>query len=133
MGNFGAIFAVPDSDWSKVEKLTNELGEAKDDKQKTTLTDKLKTAVDKCFDDDLKGREAELKKLQERLDKLRAQLDKRRKAKDEIVQLEVKVLTNEAAGLGFSHSAASRLHRELRKRVSRGHGNSSSVIIDDSP
>ena len=132
MAKFGAIFAVPDSEWSKVEKLTNELGEAKDDKQKTALTDKLKSAVDKCFEDDMKGREAELKKLQERLDKLKTQLDKRRTAKDEIVQLEVKVLTNEAAGLGFSHSAASRIHREVRKRISRGHGGSG-LIIDDSP
>ncbi len=121
-GNFGAIFAVPDSDWSKVEKLANELGEAKDDKAKTAVTDKLKSAVDKCFESDMKGREAELKKLQERLDKLKAQLEKRRSAKDEIVQLEVKVLTNEAAGLGFSHSAASKIHREIRKRISRGHG-----------
>ena len=45
-GNFGAIFAVPDSDWSKVEKLANELGEAKDEKAKTALADKLKSAVD---------------------------------------------------------------------------------------
>ena len=125
---FGAIFAVPDSDWSKVEKLTSELGEAKDDKQKSALTDKLKSAVDKCFDADMKGREAELKKLQERLDKLKTQLDKRRAAKDEIVQLEVKVLTNEAAGLGFSHSAASRIHREIRKRMSGGRGHSGDVI-----
>jgi hypothetical protein len=131
MGNFGAIFAVPDSDWSKVEKLTSALGEAKDDKQKTALTDKLKTAVDKCFDDDMKGREAELKKLQARLDKLKVQLEKRRKAKDEIVQLEVKVLTNEAAGLGFSHSAASRLHREIRK-MSGSHGRSV-INIEESP
>jgi hypothetical protein len=132
MAKFGAIFAVPDSEWSKVEKLTNELGEAKDDKQKTALTDKLKSAVDKCFEDDMKGREAELKKLQERLDKLKTQLDKRRTAKDEIVQLEVKVLTNEAAGLGFSHSAASRIHREIRKRLGSGH--SRSVIdINESP
>jgi hypothetical protein len=131
-GKFGAMFVVPDSDWSKVEKLTNELVEAKDDKQKTAVTDKLKSAVDKCFEADMKGREAELKRLQERLDKLKAQLDKRRKAKDEIVQLEVKVLTNEAAGLGFSHSASSRIHREIKKRISRGRG-SSGLIIDDSP
>jgi hypothetical protein len=122
-GKFGAIFAVPDSDWSKVEKLANELGEAKDDKQKTAVTDKLKSAVDKCFDEDVKAREADLKKLQERIDKLKAQLDKRRQAKDEIVQLEVKVLTNEAAGLGFSHSTASKIHREIRKRINRGRGN----------
>jgi hypothetical protein len=132
-GRFGAIFAVPDSDWSKVEKLTNELVEAKDDKQKTAVTDKLKSAVDKCFEADMKGREAELKKLQERLDKLKAQLEKRRKAKDEIVQLEVKVLTNEADGLGFSHAAAARIHRDIKKRISRSRSGSSGIVIEDSP
>lgn len=125
-GHFGANFAVRDSDWSKVEKLANALGDAKDEKEKTAISDKLKSAVDKCFEEDMKSREGELKKLQQRLDKLKAQLDRRRKAKDEIVQLEVKVLQNEAAGLGFSHSAALRIHREVRKRVGRDHG----LIID---
>ena len=129
---FGAMFVVPDSDWSKVEKLTNDLGEAKDDKLKGALTDKLKTAVDKCFEADMKGREAELKKLQDRLDKLKAQLEKRRKAKDEIVQLEVKVLTNEAEGLGFSRSTASRIHREIKKRISRSRSGSG-IVIEDAP
>jgi hypothetical protein len=131
-GKFAGMFVVPDSDWSKVQKLTDELGEAKDDKAKTALSDKLKSAVDKCFEEDMKGREAELKKLQERLDKLKAQLDSRRKAKDDIVQLEVKVLTNEAAGLGFSHSATTRIHREIKKRLSGGHGRGN-IVIDDSP
>jgi hypothetical protein len=131
-GKFSAIFAVPDSDWSKVEKLASELSDAKDDKAKSGLTEKLKSAVDKCFEADMKGREAELKKLQERLDKLKAQLDKRRSAKDEIVQLEVKVLTNEAAGLGFSHSAASKIHREIRKRLGGTHGRSI-INIEESP
>jgi hypothetical protein len=127
-GHFGANFAVPDSDWSKVEKLANALGDAKDDKEKTAINDKLKTAIDKCFEQDMKSREGELKKLQQRLDKLKAQLDRRRKAKDDIVQLEVKVLQNEAAGLGFSHSAATRIHREIRKRIGRDHGRDINLI-----
>ena len=119
---FGAAFAVPDAEWSKVEKLTSELGDATDDKQKTGLTEKLKGAVDKCFEQDMKGREAELAKLQERLNKLKNQLDRRRKAKDEIVQLEVKVLVNEASGLGFSSSAASKVRKVIKKRMSRDRG-----------
>lgn len=131
-GKFSAMFVVPDTEWSKVEKLTSELGEAKDDKAKAGLSEKLKSAVEKCFEADMKGREAELKKLQERLDKLKAQLDKRRSAKAEIVELEVKVLQNEAAGLGFSHSAASKIHREIRKRIGGAHGRSI-INIDESP
>ena len=50
----------------------------------------------------MKVREAELSKLETRLKRLHEQLDRRRQARGEIIQLEVKVLTNEAAGLGFS-------------------------------
>lgn len=117
LGRAAGLFAVSDPEWATVEKLKDELGEAKDDKQKTALTDKLKGAVDKCFENDMKTRETELTRLQQRLDKLRAQLERRRKAKDEIVQLEVKVLANEAAGLGFSTSPASKVRRTIRKRT----------------
>lgn len=70
--------------------------------KKVELTKQLEAAVAEGFDEDMKVREGELSKLEERLNKLRAQLDRRRKAKSEIIQLEVKVLVNEAAGLGFS-------------------------------
>ena len=40
--------------------------------------------------------------MEARLNKLRTQLERRKKAKSEIVELEVKVLVNEAEGLGFS-------------------------------
>jgi len=79
----------------------NRLREA-DDKTKVELTKELETAVATSFDADMKERENDLAKLEQRLNKLREQLDRRRKAKSEIIQLEVKVLTNEAAGLGFS-------------------------------
>jgi hypothetical protein len=103
----------------KIERLMNQLGEAEETKgtssisvmtvetpgdapKKAELTKQLEAAVAESFDEDMKVREGELSKLEERLNKLRAQLDRRRKAKGEIIQLEVKVLVNEAAGLGFS-------------------------------
>jgi TolA-binding protein len=87
---------------SEIGQLMHQLREADDDAKKADLTKKLETAVDKQFDEDLKNRETELTKLEERLTKLRAQLDRRRKAKAEIIQLQIKVLVNEADGLGFS-------------------------------
>jgi hypothetical protein len=129
---FGAAFVVPDSEWSKVEKLTNELGDATDEKQKAGLTEKLKAAVDKCFEDDMKGREADLTKLQERLNKLKSQMDRRRKAKDEIVQLEVKVLVNEASGLGFSSSTTSKVRKIIKRRISKDRGGEV-INLDMSP
>jgi hypothetical protein len=79
--------------------------------KKVELTKQLEAAVAEGFDEDMKVREGELSKLEERLNKLRAQLDRRRKAKSEIIQLEVKVLVNEAAGLGFSGGPSQGLRR----------------------
>jgi hypothetical protein len=80
---------------------------------KAELTKQLEAAVTEGFDEDMKVRENELSKLQEQLSKLRAQLDRRQKAKSEIIQLEVKVLLNEAAGLGFSNGPGERGNRKF--------------------
>jgi hypothetical protein len=85
-----------------MSSTTTETPETPDEaKQKAELMKQLEAAVAAGFDEDMKVREGELSKLEERLNKLRAQLDRRRKAKGEIIQLEVKVLVNEAEGLGF--------------------------------
>jgi len=87
---------------SAIKRLVHELSETTDDKKKAELVKQLETAIAESFDEDLKDREGEISKLEERLTKLRTLLERRRKAKSDIVQLEVKVLTNEADGLGFS-------------------------------
>lgn len=92
----------------EVQKLANELKSANepdskvDEKQKAELAKKLETAVGALFDSDLAEREQQLAQVEQQLKNLRTVLDRRRQAKAEIIQLEVKVLTNEAAGLGFS-------------------------------
>lgn len=53
------------------------------------------------FDADMKNRLAGLADMTERVKRLTAQLGKRQAARDEIVQLQLNVLVNEAAGLGF--------------------------------
>jgi hypothetical protein len=87
---------------SEIGQLIKQLREADEDAKKTEITKQLEAAVTKYFDEDLKGREDELAKLEERLQKLNAQLDRRRKAKGEIIELQMKVLINEAEGLGFA-------------------------------
>jgi hypothetical protein len=92
----------------EVQKLANELKSANepdskvDEKKKAELTKKLETAVGGIFDSDMTEREQQLAKVEQQVKNLRNVLDRRRQAKTEIIQLEVKVLTNEAAGLGFS-------------------------------
>lgn len=49
-------------------------------------------------------REAEVTKVEQRLAKLRELLERRRTKKQEIVELQTKVVINEADGLGFYES-----------------------------
>ncbi len=91
---------------TRIQQLMIELGEATDDAKKQDLIKQLATAVTANFEEDMTSREAELTKLEERLAKLRAQLDRRRKAQGEIIQLQLKVMINEADGLGFSGASA---------------------------
>jgi hypothetical protein len=91
---------------SEIHKLTRQLRDTEDEAKKPDLTKKLEAAVAKHFDEDMKVRETELTKLEERLKKLRGQLERRTKAKAEIIQLQLKVLINEAEGLGFSGASS---------------------------
>ena len=61
----------------------------------------LTTAVADLFDTRTEVREKQIKELEDRLAKLRAQLNERKARKDEICQLHVQTLVNQANGLGF--------------------------------
>jgi hypothetical protein len=65
------------------------------------IVDNLEAWLNQFFDQDMKRRAGELKKIEERFAKLRAQLDRRREKKQEIVDLQMKLILNEADGLGF--------------------------------
>jgi hypothetical protein len=103
-GRVMRVYASGSAAQSEIGRIMGELREATDDAKKAELTKKLEAAVTRSFDEDQKAREAELTKLEERLKKLKDQLDRRRKAKSDIIQLQLKVLTNEAEGLGFSRT-----------------------------
>lgn len=57
------------------------------------------------FDRDLETRESDLKDLESRVQKLRSQLDKRKAAKQEIIDLRLKTIQNEADGLEYPGAA----------------------------
>ncbi len=103
----GRKISFREANRNNLRRLTEELREAGDEKKKAEITKQLESVVGDIFDMDMKGREAELSKLEARLKKLHEQLDRRRQARGEIIQLEVKVLVNEAAGLGFSSQGRS--------------------------
>src|SRR5262245_56313100 len=97
-----SLFSEAPSGRSEIEQIMRQLRETEDTAKKAELTKQLEAAVSKHFDEDLKTREEELEKLEQRVSKLKAQLERRRKAKADITQLQIKVLINDAEGLGFS-------------------------------
>jgi len=103
---------------TKLRRLLEQLSETTDEKKKAELTKELTAEIEKSFDTDMKAREEEFSDLEQRVKKLRALLDRRSKAKSDIVALEVKVLVNEAEGLGFSEPSP----RIMRGAKDKGRG-----------
>ncbi len=91
---------------SEITQLMTELRETNDAAKKADLTKQLDAAIVAIFDKDMSTRETDLSQLEERLTKLRNQLKRRKEAKSEIIQLQIKLMVNEADGLGFSGTPA---------------------------
>ena len=95
-----------DSPEGGVRKAAEKLRDAPNDAAKVEAQTKLIELLRQCFDEDMARREKEIAKLQARIDKLSAQLERRRAAKQEIVDLQFKVVMNEVNGLGFTTRSA---------------------------
>jgi hypothetical protein len=99
--NKAGVAAVNGELQRAIEQHSAAIRDAANDEQKAAASSELRAALAQHFEEDLKHRQQELDKVAERLEKLRAQLARRREKKDEIVDLQVKVVVNEAEGLGF--------------------------------
>jgi murein L,D-transpeptidase YcbB/YkuD len=104
---FRSVFRGPGNPrfMTEINEQAVKYRDADNEKDKSTAMKNLNEVIDKCFEDDMKVREQELASIEERLNKLRAQLDRRRAKKQEIVDLQVKVVINDAEGLGFYSEA----------------------------
>jgi hypothetical protein len=89
----------------EIQELSAKIRDAEDDAAKAEARNGLAKALDGYFEEDMKRREEELAKVEERVKKLRALLEKRAAKKSEIIQLQIKVLENEADGLGFFNNS----------------------------
>src|SRR5262249_10912589 len=87
-------------------KAAEAVRNAKGDDEEAAARKKLTEAVGKGFDEDMAQRKKDLGQLEERVTKLREQLEGRKAKKPEIVDLQIKVLLNEADGLGFSSGSS---------------------------
>lgn len=85
----------------KIREASAAVRDAKDDEARKKATEKLASALDEYFEENMKARGKELEDIRARLAKLEAQLERRREKKREIIDLQMKVALNEADGLGF--------------------------------
>jgi hypothetical protein len=84
-----------------IDTAAAKLRDAESDEERAAATKELAELLDKHFEDDMKHRAEEVARIEERVKKLRDLLEKRAAKKQEIIDLQIKVLENEAAGLGF--------------------------------
>ena len=77
------------------------LSEAEDEDAREQAEEHLGELLDEYFEEDMKRREQELAEVEARVKKLRELMERRREKKQEIIELQVEVLRNEADGLGF--------------------------------
>jgi hypothetical protein len=85
-----------------LSQAAEKVRDAKDEASKAEATAELTRLVEKHFEEDMQIREKELESIAARVEKLKAQLARRREKKQDIVDLQVKVVINDADGLGFT-------------------------------
>lgn len=83
------------------QEVVSVLRSDKPDSEKEAARKSLRDLLSTGFDQDLASRESELQDLESRVQKLRSQLDKRKAAKQEIIDLRLKTIQNEADGLEY--------------------------------
>jgi hypothetical protein len=85
----------------EIREAAEKLRDAEGAEARQAATDELDRLLGQYFDDDLKRRIEELDRIKQRVEKLREQLARRVEKRQEIIDLQIKVLENEADGLGF--------------------------------
>jgi hypothetical protein len=85
----------------RIREAAAAVNDAEEEDAKGQAQERLEQLLDDYFKEDMERREEELANVEERVKQLRELLERRREKKREIVDLQVRVLLNEADGLGF--------------------------------
>ena len=85
----------------KVRKFLAEVKQADDSQAEAAATKNLRETLVKLFDERMKHREKEIESLKKRLQELQSKNNARKNKRDEIVDLKLKSMVNEAKGFGF--------------------------------
>lgn len=72
--------------------------------QRTAAREVVTKVLVEQFDEDMQSRQQQLEQLEKTLARLKAQFEKRKASRDQIVQLQLQLIENDAAGLGFPTS-----------------------------
>jgi hypothetical protein len=94
-------FRGADGSKDAIRHSAEKLRDATSDEAKGKAQGELRRLLSEYFEKDMKRRKTDLDEMEKRLGKLRNQLERRQAKMDEIVDLQIKVLINEADGLGF--------------------------------
>ncbi|HEY3394344.1 MAG TPA: hypothetical protein VGK58_16645, partial [Lacipirellulaceae bacterium] len=94
-------FQMAGGDLRAIREAAAALSEAEDDDARDEAQEKLGELLDEYFEADMNRREEELAAVEKRVKQLRALLERRREKKEDIINLQIDVLRNEADGLGF--------------------------------
>jgi hypothetical protein len=102
LGRTGMQSRTPqDSNRRQIDSALRKLREAKSDAERETARSVVRRTLADIFQADMEARRRQAAEIESRLTKLRQQYEEREKVKDTIIDLQLKVLENDAAGLGF--------------------------------
>jgi hypothetical protein len=86
---------------SEITSSANAVAKAENSRAEENETKKLRESLAKLFDERIKRREHEIEALEKRFQDLKTKNEERKRKKDEIVDLKLKSVINEAKGFGF--------------------------------
>jgi hypothetical protein len=101
MGSLGMGMSPIRMEMQKLDRATQSLRNAKDEPSRKAAIAEIREQLNAQFDRDLKRRADELTAIEERLKALQAQVQKRKDAREQIIDLRLNTMINEADGLGF--------------------------------
>lgn len=104
--NSAAAPSVQQNRTSTIGVARMKLAAASSADEETQATKELKVALDAYFDRDLEERNRLLKTVRADIEKMKQKLEKRANSKNSIIDLQFKMVVNEASGLGFFSPAA---------------------------
>lgn len=92
-----------------IDAAVTKLRDAKGEEEKRSARESLRNVLAQVFADDMQARERQVREIEARLEKLRQQYQARQSVKDRIIDLQMQVLEQEAAGLGFPPTGPTRV------------------------